>query len=70
MPRRAVLNVRQRHQRWLTEIKRRGFADVEIPQLDTVELMEWAYRSAQKVYVARLKATQAVREVSQQFQRS
>ena len=53
MPRRPTLNVRQRHHRWLAEIKRRGFAN-EVPQLDTVELMEWAYRAAARLYVGKM----------------
>jgi hypothetical protein len=38
----------------LAEIKRRGFAD-EVPQLDTVDLMEWAYQAAQRRYVGRIR---------------
>ena len=38
----------------MAEIKRRGFAD-EVPQLDTIELMEWAYRAAQRIYVGKIR---------------
>ena len=67
MPRRPTSNVRSRHLRWVAEIKRRGFAD-EVPQLDAVELMEWAYRAAQRLYVGRIRAGVTPRGINQQFQ--
>ena len=66
MPRRPIPNVRTRHQRWLAEIKRRGFAD-EVPQLDPVELMEWAYRVAQRIYVGKIRAGVTPRGAGQRF---
>ena len=66
MPRRPTSNVRSRHRRWVAEIKRRGFAD-EVPQLDTVELMEWAYRAAQRIYVGRIREGGMPRGSGQRF---
>ncbi len=68
MPRRPLPHVRTRRLRWLAEVKRRGFND-EVPQLDTVELMEWAYRAAQRLYVGRIRAGVTPRGEGQRFQR-
>jgi hypothetical protein len=50
----------------LEEIKRRGFAD-EVPQLDTVDLMEWAYQAAQRLYVGRIRAGTTPRGEGKRF---
>ncbi len=66
MPRRPTSNVRSRHRRWQAEIKRRGFAD-EVPQLDAVELMEWAYRAAQRIYVGKIREKEMPRGDGKRF---